>query len=170
MALQKVSELKEPPIVREVYLVTCVLWNYEWLPVIGSHHHDKEIGIYFEHYHKDLRFLPSWDFSYGKPKAFEFGRSLPPARIELKKLLCLREMPRFDRRHFPHPQAREQFRKLDTIYAGRSVLCGKCPHKGMPLESIPKDKSGHVICNGHGLKIDMNKGVVVKRSTPSAKA
>ena len=57
----------------------------------------------------------------------------------------------------------KNFENVAKRHIGRKIVCGKCPHRGFPLESLPKDENGHVICNGHGLKIDMNKREVVTR-------
>lgn len=170
--MEKVSEMTTEPIVGKFYLVECALYFGIWTPIVGDKHSDPDIFISFEHYHKDIRFLPRREFA--QPKALlasegdgvELNRSLEPSYvrvIELKKRKCLRPMPPFPDVAGWSLRNRQTISKFQKRFAGRKVLCGKCPHKGFPLESLPKDESGHVICNGHGLKIDMNKGEVVKR-------
>jgi len=177
--IQRVSELTTEPIVGKFYLVECALWYDEWTPIIGPKHNDKEIGIPSEHYHKDIRFMPSGTFAAPYKRLQEAGPSaelnysLLPGQItciKTKRMKCLRPMPLLIPSAFPNPKAHKIFRKLDRMYVGRKVLCGKCPHRDLPLESLPKDENGHVVCNGHGLKIDMNKGKVVKREFPKVQA
>jgi hypothetical protein len=170
--MQKVSELKEEPVIGKFYLVECALYLGEWIPIVGHQHSDPELDIHFQHYHKDVRFIYRKDFyqsrfsleNYGE--GIELNRSLMPEhvrRIELKRRKCLRQMPEFVLPTSFNPLNTARWVKFQKAYRGRKVLCGKCPHRGMPLESLPKDESGHVVCNGHGLKIDMNRQVVVKR-------
>lgn len=166
--MEKVSEMKTEPIVGKFYLVECVKLERDgWVPVIGVPHNDPELGAYWQHQHKDVRFANA-SVMYEDCIEKELVRA--PAMeyvIErgLRKMLCKRTMP-----EYPHEYLAENVTTYQRVYkpfhkafAGRKVLCGKCPHKGMPLESLPKDKNGMVICNGHGLKIDMNKGEVVSR-------
>lgn len=168
--MQKVSELKKPPVVGEFYLVPCVWVNRSvWMPIVGSWHSDAELGVDNEHYHFDVRFVPDEELTTS-PKfssdvstlgalamniryAYHEVADLVPI---LKRRKCRRTMPEMPV-DVPH---RNGFQKP---FIGRKVLCGKCPHRGFPLESLPQDENGHVICNGHGLKIDMRKGEVIER-------
>jgi hypothetical protein len=59
--LQKITDLREPPVVGRYYLVPCVRYYWHGMveswPVIGPPHHDAEIGFMPIHYHIDARFL-----------------------------------------------------------------------------------------------------------------
>jgi hypothetical protein len=165
--VKKVSELTEPPVAGKFYLVMCVVFRGEWRPIVGPAHDDADIGVDAVHYHEDVRFSDYYD-----DPVHALARVIPISQWpvvasslpELKRRKCLREMP--DQR-----MAKSQTKPrnnwltiLEAKHVGRKVLCGKCPHKGMPLNSLPKDANGHVICNGHGLKIDMNKQEVIERA------
>lgn len=72
MSLPIVTDLTEPPVVGQWYLVPCVLYWWSdlkaWWPVIGPKHDDVE-HLAFEqvHYHLDRRFLPERMFRGTKP-------------------------------------------------------------------------------------------------------
>jgi len=64
MTIQRIDDLKEPPIVGRYYLVPCIkVTSAESLPVgfwpvTGPQHEDKEIiGFAWRHWHYDFRFL-----------------------------------------------------------------------------------------------------------------
>lgn len=63
MRLQRIEDLREPPVVGRFYLVPCVLYWYDfrlrWWPVVGPRHDDIEhLDFAAAHYHLDRRFLP----------------------------------------------------------------------------------------------------------------
>lgn len=163
------------PVVGKFYLVECIqLVSGRFVPVIGKWHSDADLGVSYEHLHLDVRFFAENELLRGPGK---FSRDLPKAQATLgaiitkyekyvyatlptvspepvlKRLQCRRRMPDM-------PQI-TRFKNIEKSFVGRKILCGKCPHKGMPVDSLPKDESGRVICNGHGLAI--RDGVVVKR-------
>ena len=177
MALQKTTELTEPPIVGKFYLVPVVITSAGEIPVVGAPHTDAELGVSAEHYHADVRFIPDRQLS-DVPRGFvekfgvtkeQFrmvtvengtqGWNIHPQPLEepvFVKRKCHREMPDFPL----HPG--KLWRGLHAKYEGKPVTCNKCPHRGFDLRSLP-EKDGIVICNGHGLAIDRKKGCVVKR-------
>lgn len=170
--MEKVSEMTTEPIVGKFYFVPCVESRYGgFLPVIPIWH---EEGAYApsidSHYHFDVRFFTEnqlssrYNFSskaeatmagIARETPTILGRAIKNKEVVWRKLKCRREMPNMPRPFF--------FSKIEKDFIGRKALCGKCPHRGFPLESLPKDANGMVICNGHGLKIDMNRKKVVKR-------
>jgi len=168
VSVPKITELKSEPIVGKFYLVPCVTGQHFVNPIIPVWHSDVEIGIEAEHYHMDVRFLSDKELeSYAAKYAKRYTRAMDRMghivksnwpddhTFEWKRRKCYRTMPEMPRViHFD---------VLEKKYIGKKVLCGKCPHRGFPVESLPKDEKGFVICNGHGLKIDTNKGEVVKR-------
>ena len=69
----------------------------QWVPVLPPKHDDPEIGIHFEHYHLDFRFLPKWSFERA-----DFGDVLSqpvgyPAPCRSKKFYEEGPMQRFAR-------------------------------------------------------------------------
>lgn len=159
--MEKVSELKHEPVVGKFYLVECGYYRGEWRPLIGAPHDDKEyIGLALKHYHEDVRF--SAGLAAYNALAYVIDTTLV-YKTELKRRKCRRRMP--DQRAAKGHKNSEfnWLDKMELAFVGRKVLCGKCPHKGMPLESLPQDENGRVICNGHGLAVCMKKGEVVER-------
>lgn len=166
--MQKVSELTEPPVVGKFYLVPCAEGDYYTHPIIPIWHDDIEIGITDSHYHRDVRFISDEDLEPMSERYWGLGREVAtmgnilrsctdgPLLITWHRRKCRREMP------IMSPV--RNFVALESKYVGRKALCGKCPHRGFSLESLPQDENGLVICNGHGLAIDMKKGEVVKRA------
>jgi len=169
--IQKVTELTSEPIVGKFYLVPCIYVDGQLVPIIGQPHADPELGIDIVHYHHDTRFGELDDFLIGTSVQIAATRfpkeevaigvvtpqSWADASPKLQKLQCRRSMIEFPDRD------RKKYEIFHKKYVGQSVKCGRCPHRNMPLESLPQDGQGNVICSGHGLKIDMNKKIVVER-------
>lgn len=171
MAIQKITELKSEPVVGKFYLVPCVYVDERWVPIIGQPHADPELGVSMVHYHHDIRFAELDDFLIGTnaqiaatvfPKVDvavgvvtpQSWANTPPKLIKME---CRRSMIEFPDRD------RDRYEPFHKEYIGRDVKCGRCPHRNMPLESLPQDKDGNVICNGHGLKISMRENKVIQR-------
>lgn len=160
-----------------------------WLPVIGSVHQDAELGIKFDHLHYDPRFMSDacivW-LAGGNPylprgkaaagnawKALIYIRTIPraeaPVALTVRVLTCYREMPRFPaRKPRTGPLTWESApvaRVLEPLYQDvrLPVGCRVCPHRGMPLDSLPVEPDGTVICSGHGLKLCLKTGRMVAR-------
>ena len=183
--IENITELKTQPIIGQYYMVPCI-WitgrmnrrgGGEWIPVVGNKHNDPEIDINREHWHPDPRFMkltfPGGTIGTKFPNVYVSGEQAELGCVffdvddkpklndtpTLKRRICRRQMPEFPT---SYPSAQFITDRLTKIYVGRKILCGICPHKRMPLESLPRDPDGNVICNGHGLKISMTKGVVIK--------
>jgi hypothetical protein len=67
VSLERIEELREPPVVGREYLVPCVRYWWKgalrWWPVIGPKHDDIEhLNFAQVHYHLDRRFLRLADF------------------------------------------------------------------------------------------------------------
>jgi hypothetical protein len=169
--VEKVTDLKTEPIIGKFYLVPHVLWRYWWVPIIGEPHTDADLGISATHYHYDLRFLADDElFDPIRPNRNNVTREESTlARVltdnafrpgvEFKRRKCRHRMADF--KWLPEIAS---YRRFHDAYIGRSVKCGKCPHRQMPLESLPRDAAGNVICNGHGLKINLITNQVVERN------
>ena len=132
-------------------------WNgrYSWWPVLGPYHEDVEIAPWFAdyHYHFDFRFCTPRQFSYLKSVANkhhgavlhkEYGAKLSDPVLRRRK--CHREMttfPIFSKRG-SHPLP-----KVVEKYAGQTLGSnGKCPHRGVDLNSI-KPVCGVIVCPLH---------------------
>lgn len=179
--IQKVSEIEGEPLVGKFYLVPCVLDAYmDWIPILGPEHDDKEyIGLDHLHYHRDLRFLCDQEiadiFARGirgeaphcAPEEFAMTsimvtKYLASAVVE-KKRKCRRTMPDFPINVRGFPQL-TWFPGLEAAYKDALLSsCLRCPHRGMPLKNLPKDEQGNVVCNGHGLKWNLETGKLVSR-------
>lgn len=168
----KLSDLREPPVVGQFYLVPVVpSYPYcgimgEW-PVIGPKHVDGEfINFHLEHYHVDARFLTasqerrvtnyysaySIEGGVGRAPLCSRGSELPKGRPVLARRKCRRsgygyahgdkEGIKALRAHYGEPDAV----RLDD---GRVL----CPHRKADLTQFPTDADGFVTCPLHGLRV-----------------
>jgi hypothetical protein len=156
-----------------------------WWPVFGPRHEDGELlGFPWQHYHFDPRFLTNKQIKnrtryrlLGKEEIFgipltDHGASsaehirqfapdhlkehkhiaavpLPPP--EYRRLRCKRRMP-----EYTNPALAV---KLEPHFYGRTLKsCKVCPHRGLPLASLPVGEDGLVVCPGHGLRWDAKTG------------
>lgn len=175
--IPNIEDLKEPPVVGKYYMVPCVEvtsgasgLTVGWWPVTGTQHEDAEVvGFKPRHWHYDFRFLTA---NQHKQKwlergsvltvAQDWGGGLTPVPGIIPKTLhqkrrCMRAQSEF-------PRARAGWLKeLEGAYADKRVTCGKCPHRGLPLESLPREPgTDNVVCPGHGLRWDLKTGQLVR--------
>lgn len=159
MALQRIDEMSEPPVVGRFYLVPTVHYEYyrlvEAWPVIGPKHEDAEhFKFPWQHFHIDGRFLTVRQRRY----IDRWGRSEGWAHSIGSSPLNIREPWGTVR---PHPEpvwlrkkclsARVEYpwgdqpavRNLGSIHAADKLRCGPhgwiCPHRGAHLGSIAPD-------------------------------
>lgn len=180
---QKTTELTKPPIVGEHYLVPCVKaytanWADDWsedegtdgtVPVLGDFHDDKEI-INFpeEHIHIDFRFISSREFKYLNAAGLIFGKVVSKKYITFQGYEYLNwEVRRCNRRMPPFPHQNPELHWtwmpwLEDAYKDKQLTCDRCPHRGMDLRSIPRDRQGNRTCPGHGLTWDKKGALVAK--------
>lgn len=179
--MDRVDEMTSPPIVGRYYLVPCA-WGrlcpadpLSWIPVTGPHHEDaKHLNFPWHHWHLDGRFLT--------PKMWaDIGREPEPplftvlvdgkGPVEYARRRCWREQPAYlgspPRHPFP-PSFLVSKSGLRAAYARARLRgpCKVCPHRGVPLASLPASADGTVTCPGHGLKWDVSTGRLVRRSPP----
>lgn len=185
MSLPRADELKTPPVVGKFYMVPCITVTGGYLkpglyPVIGPKHEDGDhLGFPYEHIHLDLRFLPPAQarmtpYVWGveeksrlraallRPIVFDFYHS-EPARLtwqgpDLVQIPCRRTMP-------DHPAVTHLsgWKLLHRAYADKRVKCGKCPHRGLPLESLPREPGTDIVtCPGHGLRWNLKTGELIR--------
>jgi hypothetical protein len=176
-----VTDLDSEPVVGDWYRVPHVVsaWGNMsgcW-PVSGPLHDDTEILEQpWRHYHYDPRFMTSDDVNRlcdnqrhpiegaGEGRQRLFGTVLVPLDDGGPILLpsrCKRRMPRYiAARHLPWLPV------LEEAFRGRRADCRTCPHKGLPLASLPVDADGAVTCRGHGLRWDRATGELRPRSGP----
>lgn len=175
MSAPNIEDLMEPPIVGKFYMVPCVFGSssktgvggLRWLPITGPLHSDADyIGFEPLHFHYDHRFTPDSEWKYllhhggifGTPGDPEFNviTNRDAARgIVRREMVCLREVR-------PYPEA-SFHDELSDAYADKRVTCGKCPHRGLPLSSLPREPDTDIVtCVGHGLKFDLKSGNLVR--------
>lgn len=175
-----VLDLKEPPVVGRMYLVPCVRVEEHgnlfvpqgWVPVTGPKHEDMEhVGFPWAHWHYDFRFLA--DRQLRVLSKHTYGHVLGAVRFnlehtaipevgsapELRRMKCRRELP-----PYPHREVEQAWGPgLRAACADKVVTCGKCPHRGLPLESLPREPGTNVVtCPGHGLRWDLATGRLVQ--------
>jgi hypothetical protein len=168
------------PQVGSFYLVPCVQLfinlhkkkpDWRWQPVIGPWHEDEDIGTPDHHFHLDIRFMEERFLSRLGPT---IGR-IHPARasvpvptvpdptiapkITYRRIKMRRPMP-----EFPGPCTAKFIVGLEVKFEHHQLKCRTCPHRGMPLDGLPQDEQGRVICNGHGLRWNLNTGKLSPRS------
>ena len=167
----RVEDLTRPPIIGETYMVPCI-WGtslkvrlterFKWLPIIGPRHNDAEY-IKFDkfHYHFDHQFLSDEDRDglYGlfesRPLLFVAVHFDESVGIVHWPMICMRHVERYPRLSFSND--------LDEAYCAKTVTCGKCPHRGLPLGSLPREPGTDIVtCPGHGLRWDLKTGRMVK--------
>lgn len=164
-----------------------------WWPVVGPKHDDAEhLDFKPAHYHIDRRFLREADFRREEPRRSEPHAdrrwlSLYPADTQyagaplqeiaadsykggplpapvLRKRRCLVADVSFP----SIARTGAKFERFHDAYQGKR--CGRdaeghliCPHKGARLGSLVPDAKGIVTCPLHGLAINTETGVVVRR-------
>lgn len=147
-------------------------------PVIGPKHEDAEIINFPDlHYHVDWRFVPQrllarvgWDFtmrrsscSFDLPGQRSLGMPLHEGHMNVeglpppiqRRLKCKRDFPPYPAASFIAP--------LEKKFAGcRLKKNHACPHRGVPLGSLPRDEHGVAQCPAHGLRWNLNTGLMVR--------
>ena len=166
------------------YSVPCVrvpfgFYGMKWAPVIGPKHRDVELGVDWEHWHVDWRFVPDATLHqaiaystiqspHGKVVSNDnperWGEQKLTGPSVLKRHLCLREMPDFPAAPKPEWAAMEvaQRARCDKLKDGHT-----CPHRGIDLRPFEKE-DGTAVCPGHGLRWDLRTGLLLARhKTPN---
>ncbi len=187
--IERVEGMVLPPVVGKRYWVPCVLVPRQgigstpggWWPVNGRLHDDADIGVPEEHYHFDPRFMTKRQFASKvrfwvrrvellMPPGSRSDESdvllsvLPDSeprslRQDHRRMTCVRAMPTF-------PRDRVLSSWLPGLEeAHKDVVaknCRTCPHRGLPLASLPADEHGVVTCSGHGLRWNRATGALVR--------
>jgi len=176
-----IEGLTSPPVIGETYVVPCVLGQVynigphliplAWWPVILPSHQDtkylpkfrtnwKDVdGVWTEieetyyeenkndniHIHADPRFAPEENYMPYEIKNQDWHTILTQeSEIEYREMICLRDMP-----------VQRLFtgfgKKFVEDHKGKKVKCGRCPHKGVVLSSMPVIH-GIITCPAHGLR------------------
>lgn len=169
--VQKLADLREPPVVGRFYLVPAIV-GYPYFgkvdtwPVIGPKHADGEfIKLFDEHYHIDARFLTaaqerfamgSYSLSIeevvGRTPLATRGSPLPKGRPTLVRRKCRRDTYGHVYGHHDEIKAmRAHYGEPDAIRLadGRTL----CPHRKADLTQFPRDADGMVTCPLHGLRV-----------------
>jgi len=170
----RIDSLTAPPVVGSFYLVPCVEVTRNIVPrkvgvwpITGPNHEDAEhIEFPARHWHYDLRFLTEDQFNglgY-HPHSHVLISSNPDGTarddvafgpVVYKRLRCRRDAP-----EYPHAKAeRYWLPKLRAAYCEKTITCGKCPHRGLPIASLPREPGTDIVtCPGHGLRWDLSTG------------
>lgn len=184
--MEKIENLNSPPVIGETYIVPCVLGKdpvrkncaAQWWPVFRPKHEDTEYtkraiqekwsgGEFFNidevfygeqdpyHYHVDPRFAPTELYSQWEVENESWHNFVYPENddVEFREMKCIREMP-------PQRLFTGFTRKFVEDHQVKEVKCGRCPHKGTLLNSMPMDE-GKITCPAHGLKFDCLTGKCV---------
>ena len=183
----RIETLQREPVVGRYYLVPCVRVTKDksvsgfppglW-PVIGPLHDDIEnLDFHPRHWHLDARFLsvPQLDqvtvhdmsinrvFGVVLCKTGLYGQKGVPIpgigdKPQIMRRRCMRVQPEY-------PNVRVSgFAKLQDAMAESRVRCGRCPHRNLPLDSLPRvPGTNEVICVGHGLRYDLTTGALVRQ-------
>lgn len=192
---RRIEDLQEPPVIGTIYDVPTVeMWekiykggeisHYTFLrlvPVIGPEHEDAEhINFPYDHWHIDWRFATKghWkeetsrmtDFRVlavvairGSESVIRFVRGNPFRR----RWVCKRPMPQWPPTDDVKYSNVRWMKGLENEYAGCPLKPGQiCPHRGVPLATLPADSNGVVTCPGHGLAFNRKTGQLVKRTSP----
>jgi len=185
--MQHISEVKGLPVVGRFYWVSCILApgiespfgelrtkSPVWLPVIGPQHNDTEfLGVPDMHYHFDLRFFNQrlvQLLAIGECGARSVLRSVAGVEGILegpvnRRLKCQRQMPLYPlevERYDGHVEGFRVLAEFERAYSKERVTCGRCPHRGIPLNGLPNRK-GIVTCPGHGLAWNLRTGEMASR-------
>lgn len=173
----RIEDLTAPPIVGEVYLVPCLHRQGEWIATQGPVHADPELGVPQRHLHYDVRFVSDemvrrigLRHARRSSALEEILAHVLPAQTLVKVLFtavmiiqpdeapehrpmrCVREMPTYELIY-----TNTWLERLERTYAGAHVTDGRCPHRGLPLLSLPQ-QDGKVVCPGHGLCWQLKDG------------
>ena len=178
--MEKIDELRSPPIVGKMYLVPCIIENKEYdiehmefddgwehirrrkskrvleiTPIINHLHNDKENGQPYYHYHTDYRFVVTIKGTDTPKKLHSSHRFGHIIRYNLGN----KQKPKIEY----HPLKCIRTDNMNITHASlikRSKLkhdCifkGKCPHRGYNLSQEVPDSNGVITCPLHGLKFN----------------
>lgn len=187
MRLQRVDQLTEAPIVGRFYLVPCVRTRYSgrwWVPVQGPPHSDPDLGEAAEHYHYDARFFGPALWGWIRPDSSISDRRLRslaivqhirddngppviPIVLEgpvLRRKRCTGAMPEWPL--YQSLPGAAKFSRFEAQYTNKTLGgCKVCPHRGLPLGSIPPNERGEIVCPGHGLRWCAQTGKLIRQFT-----
>lgn len=179
VSVLRVEDLTSPPVIGETYLVPCI-WgsalthprpsSFEWIPITGPRHSDSDyIGFNPMHFHFDHQFLSERfrkelvHWMNPEPLTYVAEHYDKAVGIVHWPLVCVRHVKSYPRLSFSSA--------LEHGYRNKAVTCGKCPHRGLPLSSLPREPGTDIVtCPGHGLRWDLNTGDMVGSVTPNTVA
>lgn len=170
MDVRKLSDLREPPVVGQFYMVP-VIREYPYFgkmdtwPVIGPRHTDDDFFNFpMPHYHIDARFLTKAQVRHietdyrglvawvGSSPLAHRDIPVPTGRPVLARRKC-----RAASYGYSHGE-RDQVRALNAHYAEPEAIRladGRllCPHRKADLSQFPAGADGMVTCPLHGLRV-----------------
>lgn len=170
--IQKIDDLKHPPVIGDIYMVPCLViqentisdWEVQLdgelidtndnklhlYPVINHPHSDMENGQKEPHYHRDFRFSPISARHY-------LNNSTMSVRIYLKidDAFKNKKLEYFAMTCVSLQQGviTPPFMIRNSKLKHKCIHKGKCPHRGYDLsQEVPRD--GKITCPLHGLQFD----------------
>lgn len=159
----KIEDVKSPEL-GKFYMVPCtMLAPTRWVPIIGPWHEDVEdVGFVAHHYHRDMRFINQSEIFYPGQPCQDLQRVVTTAGpVAYRRMKMKREMPDFPT-HDRKGMLVEFIGRLESRFKAHKLTCKVCPHRGMSLDGLPV-KDGKVICNGHGLRWNVETGELAPR-------
>lgn len=187
MAMERITDLQEPPVVGKYYLVPCVQmidhYGHDvFAPVIGNLHHDDFAAGVGWHYHYDHRFrMPGtieWH-TYTRQKTNGCRPGIGRRSDDILGYLDLKiwKGKLIDKDNPPeiHWRRKKCVSQFGGLCVPRNITLGeyvdwakkyektnikktmKCPHHGVCLKSVPVH-NGVIECPLHGLKWDAESG------------
>lgn len=90
----------------------------------------------------------------------EYGPAdVPYVRLGVGDVLHVRRRCNRIAPPFNHERDIPWIMQLREEYSAAKVLCGKCPHRGLPIASMPREPGTDIVtCPGHGLRWDLSTG------------
>jgi hypothetical protein len=171
--MEHIRDVNGLPVIGRQYRVPCVWARFYsqplLVPIIGPWHEDVALEFPHEHFHIDWRFVKDWQWfrvghSIGSPAALGQVITAPEGEVFECRRKCIRQMPEFPMFRSDGAPT-QQARRIHRACQGMRLKpgCMVCPHKGMPLNGLPVDGEGRVVCPGHGMRWDLATGEMVAR-------
>lgn len=137
-------------------------WKGQYIPVNGKPHKDEELGVDWEHYHVDWRFIPEKDRVKYAGDHGHFNNTdyyyivIRKEDVEFLEWRTSEHKTSFEpAQYFAHWIIR-----LEKEYTGKRCKGKKCPHKGADLSDCIPNSNREITCPYHGLLINSDTMVV----------
>ena len=167
-SVPKVTEV-DRVIAQSFYRVPCVraksAFGFKpgtWVPVFENAHTDPELDADFLQLHYDRRFFTRKKASQIPVNVVVGIKFSDPSHTPAQAIVWMeRRCYSTDIRFLPEHNLGLIKERLEPIYQDQKMECGKCPHRGTPLNAIAPDENGVIHCPAHGLKWSAKTGEMV---------